>query len=160
MQLVLDLVLIGLLAVASFIALRLHRQLAAVRTDRAAFERTVGEFQRATGQAEAGMERLRVVADGTAQRMARLLDEARVLKDDLAFLTERGGRLADRLEAATRPGRAASAALGDPPPEPGRLDATRFEPARADPAHPPPARGEMPRSQAERDLIMALRSAR
>lgn len=135
MQWLLELVLVGLLAATLFHAVRLERALGALRRDRAALEELIGGFNASTRQAEAGIERLRASADGAGRQLARQLDAAGVLKDDLNLLTQRGERLADRLD--------------------GQVRATRPLLADAEPADAP-----RPRSQAERDLLKALRMAR
>ena len=58
----------------------------------------VAGFNASTRQAETGIERLRGAADGAGQQIAHQIDAASSLKDDLAFLIERGDRLADRLD--------------------------------------------------------------
>jgi hypothetical protein len=73
------------------------------------------------------------------------------LKDDLLFLTERGERLADRLDLLVR---AARPLASDPLPEPAPRPAER---PQSDATDPP---GTHLRSQAERDLLRALRMAR
>ena len=148
---VLDIALIGLLAVTLFHALRLERALGVLKQDRAALEQMIAAFNNSTRQAEAGIERLRGAADGAGRAIARHLDDARALKDDLTFLMERGTKLADRVDALVRAGRSLTA-----------------EPARHIPAQHVPAQqviaasseSSTPRSQAERDLLKALRIAR
>ena len=142
MEWLLELALVGLLAATLFHALRLERALGVLKRDRAALEELVSGFNASTRQAEAGIERLRGAAEGAGRQLARQLDAASGLKDDLAFLIERGDRVADRVDAMVRAGRTV----------PG-------EPARQ---APPAPDGSEPRvrSQAERDLIKALRLAR
>ena len=140
MQWSLDLVLIALLAVTLFHAVRLERALGVLKRDRAALEELVDGFNASTRQAEHGIERLRDAADGAGQQLARQLQTAGALRDDLHFLLERGQALADRLDGAVRAARARA------------VEAARPEPLAAD----EPA----VRSQAERDLLRALRLAR
>lgn len=182
----LDLSLIILLGTTLFHARRLERALGVLKRDRAALEDLVAGFNTSTRQAENGIERLRAAADGAGRQIAKQVDAAGPLKDDLMFLIERGERLADRMEVLVRASR-------DLAPEPLRAEAVDFhryvaersEPAQSDlsraPSPPPefarfePA-GPMPaprpatalepaeqprlRSQAERDLLKALRLAR
>jgi hypothetical protein len=143
MEILLEIALLGLLAVTLFHAVRLQRALGVLKRDRVALAELVSGFNASTSQAEAGIDRLRAAADGVGRQMARQLDEARTLKDDLAFLAERGGELADRLDGLVRAGRSL---VLDPP-----------RPLRAAPAVNDEA---PPRSQAERDLLKALRMAR
>lgn len=140
MEWLLECALIGLLAATLFHALRLERALGVLKRDRAALEELVSGFNASTRQAEAGIDRLRNAAEGAGRQLARQIEAASGLKDDLVFLTERGERMADQMEALVRAGRPLAAeARSHPEPEP------------AEPRV---------RSQAERDLIKALRLAR
>ena len=102
-------------------------------------------FNDSTRQAENATERLRGAADGAGKHVARQIEAAAILKDDLAALIERGDRLADRMDGLVRASR-----------EP-ELPARRF-------AHVEPdlmeTAGTRVRSQAERDLLRALRVTR
>ena len=141
MELILELVLIGLLAATLFHAVRLERALGVLKRDRVQLLELIAGFNASTQQAETGIERLRTAADGAGQQIAHQVDAA--LKDDLTLLIDRGDRLADRLDALVRAGRP----LANVPP---RLTVV----ADADSAEP------RVRSQAERDLLKALRMAR
>jgi len=164
MEWLLELALIVLLAVTLFHALRLERALGVLRRDRAALEELVAGFNASTRQAEQGIERLRAAADGSGRQIARQLDAVAALKDDLVFLMERGERLADRLDGLVRAGKQAAP---EPPrayvPEPSRSYAP--EPSAKEPLAAVPSEVVAPeeprlRSQAERDLLRALRLPR
>ena len=144
MEWILDVVLVVLLAATLFHALRLERALGVLRRDRAVLEELVAGFNTSSRQAEAGIEQLREAADGAGRQMARQIDTVTRLKDDLTFLLERGERLADRLDSLVRAGRPMAA-------EPLRP----LQPVDDDPPDLPRVR-----SQAERDLLKALRMAR
>ncbi len=135
MQWLLEIVLIALLAATLFHAVRLERALGVLKRDRTVLEELVGGFNASTRQAEAGIERLRAAADGAGRHLAQQIEAAATLKDDLAFLAERGERLADRLGEQVRSARPVLA-------EADSNDAPRQ------------------RSQAERDLLKALRMTR
>ena len=154
MQVIFDLALIGLLAATLVQAVRLERALGVLKRDRAALEQLVGSFNASTRHAEQGIERLRAAADGAGRQLARQIDTAAALKDDLHFLGERGGKVADRLDMLVRGARDIAP---DPPREPVPM---LFAEPESDPEPdnlPPPPRL---RSQAERDLFKALRLAR
>jgi hypothetical protein len=167
MQLALDSVLICLLAATLFYALRLERALGVLKQDRGALEQLVATFDAATHQAEQGVERLRASAESSGQLLSRQVDRAAGLRDDLAFLAERAERAADRMEQGLRAARPAPSAedrlirLSAPPDPPAE------SPPRPQRLAPPPA-AEPPddpalsglRSQAERDLLKALRLSR
>lgn len=143
MEWLLEVALAGLLAATLFHALRLERALGVLKRDRAALEELVSGFNASTRQAESGIDRLRTAAEGAGRQIACQIDAASGLRDDLAFMTERGEQLADRLEVLVRSGRP----LAAEPVRPPALDAA-------------PAADHRLRSQAERDLIKALRLAR
>jgi hypothetical protein len=142
----LETVLVVLLGATLFHAMRLERALGVLKRDRAALEELVAGFNASTRQAEAGIDRLRTAADGAGRQIAKQIDGAGTLKDDLMFLIERGERLADRIDKLVRAGR----------PLAGEA------PRAAHPATPAAADAGAPamRSQAERDLFKALRLAR
>ncbi len=142
MQWTLDLVLIALLAATLFHAVRLERALGVLKRDRAALETLVAGFNASTQQAEEGVARLRAAADGAGRQIAQQVQTAAALKDDLEFLLARGGTLADRLEGAVRTARTRSG-----------------EGRPAEPRPAPEGAGPRLRSQAERDLLRALRGA-
>ena len=156
MQWLLELGLIALLAATLFHAVRLERALGVLKRDRAALLGLVQEFNASTQQAEAGVERLRGAVDGAGRQIARQIEGASALKDDLVFLSERGERLADRLDHLIRAGRPIEAAT---------RNVTTL--ARPHPKIAPAAHGGADddleprvRSQAERDLMQALRLPR
>src|SRR5580692_12402631 len=98
MQWVLEIVLMALLAATLFHAVRLERALGVLKRDRALLEELVSDFNASTRQAEAGIDRLRAAADGAGRQLARQIDSATALKDDLTLLSQRGEGLADRLD--------------------------------------------------------------
>ncbi len=191
MEWLLETALLGLLAATLFHAMRLERALGVLKRDRAALEDLVVSFNSSTRAAEQGIERLHAAAEGAGRQVQRQAEVAAGLKEDLLFLTERGERLADRLDLLVRAARPlAQEAAPEPPPRLAerlhaerppaeRLHAER-QPAERPPAerlygerlhgerspaerpHPDDPEPSAPRlrSQAERDLLRALRSAR
>lgn len=144
-QIFLELGLVGLLGATLFHALRLERALGVVRRDRAELDTLLRGFNDSTRQAENATERLRGAAEGAGKHVARQIEAAANLKDDLVALIDRGERLADRVDNLVRTTR-------EPEP-PARRTAT-LEPDLAD------VGGARVRSQAERDLLRALRVTR
>ena len=153
-QWVLDLPVCALLAVTLLRARRLERALAALQQDRGGLEALIGEFDSSTRQAQGGIERLRATAEAGARRLEQQTAAALALRDDMAFLVERGEQVAERLDHGVRAGRTQVQAL---PPvsshEVTRLPAvpSRDLGARDNGRH---------RSQAERDLLAALQAGR
>ena len=130
MEWLLETALLVLLAATLFHAMRLERALGVLKRDRAALEELVAGFNSSTRAAEQGIERLRAAAEGAGRQVQRQVDVAAGLKDDLLFLTERGERLADRLDAAGARGPAAGARTR----RPSRRRARRRTLARRTPA--------------------------
>jgi hypothetical protein len=105
MEWTLEIVLVVLLGATLFQAIRLERALGVLKRDRASLESLVVGFNTSTHQAENGIQRLRAAADGAGRQIESQLAKSVSLKDDLAFLTERGDRLADRLDTLVRSAR-------------------------------------------------------
>lgn len=145
MEWILELVLVGLLAATLFQALRLERALGVLRRDRGALEALVAGFNASTRQAESGIEHLRSAADGAGRLIERQIAASVSVRDDLSFLTERGDRLADRLDVLVRTARPLVAGA-----------ATAVEPDPTAAASP----AANSRSPAEKSLLHALRLAR
>ena len=181
-QFLLEAVLVLLLAATLFHALRLERALGVLKRDRAVLEELVAGFNESTRAAEAGIDRLRGATDGAGRQIARQIELAQRLRDDLGFLTERGDRLAERLEGGVRSARMyadqhavpaapaavlpAAARVAPPPPIPAAAPAMSVAPVRDEMDLAPsyaaaePASGPRLRSEAERELLRALRAAR
>lgn len=139
MEWTLEIVLVTLLGATLFQAIRLERALGVLKRDRTSLEALVAGFNASTHQAESGIQRLHAAADGAGRQIESQLGKSVSLKDDLVFLTERGDRLADRLDILVR----AARPLAD---------------NRS--AIPKDAIGPSSPNQVERDLMHALRMAR
>jgi hypothetical protein len=168
MQWILEIVLIVLLAGTLFHAIRLERALGVLKRDRAALEALVAEFNASSHAAEQGVERLREAAEGTGRQIVRQMEAGGRLKDDLLFLNDRGEKLADRLDRLVRAARVLDQPVADAAPEPLRpeplpREAMAWAPPREAEPMPEPRLADLGevaprvRSQAERDLLRALR---
>jgi hypothetical protein len=179
----LEVVLILLLGATLFHALRLERALGVLKRDRAVLEGLVEGFNESTRQAENGIDRLRSAAEGAGRQMARQIESAQRLRDDLSFLADRSDKLAERLEAAVRSARVlgdagmlANGAASLPAPikplqlavqpivanarQDQHFSRPHFGPAVDDTEDEEEELQPRLRSQAERDLLRALRGAR
>ena len=170
MEWILEIALIGLLLATMFHAVRLERALGVLKRDRAALEELVAGFNASTRAAEQGIDRLKQAADGAGRQIARQVEAANRLKDDLVFLNERGTTVADRLDHLVRAGRSLDLAASRPAAaQPSAPPPTATHPLAAQEPEPAPlpevpqvdpAQALRPRSQAERDLMRALGIAR
>lgn len=150
---VLEAALVGLLVVTLVHAIRLERALHSLRQDRSALGDAIAGFDSSAKQAEAGIGLLQSAAAEAAHLLGQRLEHGLSLKDDLQLLIDRGEAVADRLDGLVRACRGIGAA-----PSPTLIQTT----ASASKSAPQQARSEpMPkvRSQAERDLLLALRAA-
>ena len=145
MQILLDIGLGALLILTLFHAMRLERALGVLKRDRASLQELVSGFNGATRQAELGVVRLREAADGAGRHVANQIEAGAALKEDLVFLVERAEKLADRLELQLRHARS--------------LEMPKL-PAPPDFAALPEVETPRVRSEAERELLKALRMAR
>lgn len=143
MEWLLDVILVILLAATLFHAVRLERALGVLKRDRAELQELITNFNASSRQAEIGIERLRGAAEGAGQQIAHQVDAALSLKDDLVLLIERGNRLADRMGNLVHAGRPLA---GESPRLTVVSDVDEVQPRV--------------RSQAERDLLKALRMAK
>jgi biopolymer transport protein ExbB/TolQ len=136
--LALDALMAVLLAISIATTIVLNRRLNILRGDRAELEKLTQDFREATDRADHGVVGLKV----SAQSLQERIESARTLADDLEFLIERGGGIADRLEAEVRAARRPE--VRAKPLAPANND------ARAKPRESPP----QPRSAAERHLLV------
>jgi len=164
MEWLLDITLVLLLTLTLFHALRLERALGVLQRDRAALEELIGRFNTSTREAEQGVEQLRMAAEGAGRQIARQVETATGLKDDLVFLIDRGERVAERLDGMVRAARPFVPGAGRPDSMPriaARRDPSPDESPPAErPSPPPDSLAPRARSQAERDLLNALRAVR
>ncbi len=148
-SLIVDVLVAVLLVITICYAITLNRRLGGLRRDRTQLEKLAVTFGESTARAEESILKLKKTADLLQER----IDKAQSLRDDLAFLIDRGGQAADNLEDLVRvtresvgvKPRAARPAANEPAPRPA----------------PAPMRPEANagHSEAERELLRAIRSA-
>lgn len=151
-----------LLLITIYYCFILSRRLRALRADRAEFRALVDKLTAASNDAARGIAGLKSAADEIGGELDAQLRDAQALRDDLAYMLERGGAVADVLEGALR------ARRDEPKPEAARprvAEKPRATPERRDApvAEAPPApsaRGSGFPSRAERELLRALGGAR
>jgi hypothetical protein len=144
MEWLLELSLIVLLALTLFHAIRLERAIGVLKRDGAGLQALVAEFNASSQAAEQGIAQLRQVAEDSGRSLARQMEALEVRREDLDFLIGRAEALANRLEGAVR--------APKPTVQDGRSLATAVAPLFVPPQ-------QRPRSQAEQELMKALRFA-
>lgn len=107
-SLVVDLLLVLLLGAVLVYAILLNRKLAELRDNKSELARLIANFNDATVRAESSIPRLRKAADDAKTNLQEKLDKAQTLKDDLAFMIDRGESMANRLESSVRMARGES----------------------------------------------------
>jgi len=187
LTLVVEIVVAVLLVVTLGISLVLNRRLGNLRANQEEMRRLIGDFDKALAKARQGMAELKTASAAADTAHEERMKHAKTLRDELGFMVETADRLADRLAGEATASRGArqdraqerSAELGVlrdgemlaskiVPPRP-QAPVTPFPAKRAAPAQngqaAAPAGGSKdfkiePRSEAERELLMALRQAR
>ena len=134
----LEVVVALLLAVTAGYCVVLHRRLQQLRGAQTEMRRLLDDFGEATRQANSGIAALRLASAETGGVLQERVNQARALADELGMMTQSAVTLAERLERDLSAGRQAGR---------GRPEA-------------PPEAAPTVRSEAERDLLAALRRAR
>jgi hypothetical protein len=172
----LDAVLVGLLTATIIYAVILDRRLRTFRNAREEMQSLLAHFTAATIQAQSNMTSLREASQTTSVELNDQLNRGKALRDDLAFLVDRGTSLADRLEGGISAARGAAKTSDGPRGPAVRLaEAVNREAAdtRAPGARkndlragerPSESRGgesrSAPPADAARDFLRALKAAR
>jgi hypothetical protein len=151
----------------------LNRRLGNIRAASKQMKDLVSNFSTATEQARAGIKALKTAAEVDGAALQDVVDVARVLRDELAFLTEAGDTLANRLadsrsgKVSSRQAASAYQAQESPSqtgiPEKGSLedlDEAAEISAALNAARAVAEEGDSPDSAAEQQLLQALRQVR
>lgn len=163
--LVLDVVLVILLVATIIYAVVLNRRLAVLRTDRKDLEEFIQRLNGASQRAEAALSGIKVTAEQTQRVLNENGERAQALRDELIFLIERGDKVGEKLAVS----RSVIDETPAPPPAQTPEQSPRPTSERA-PERAPVGRAarstraadrdDAPRSQAEEDLLRALRDVR
>lgn len=100
-SLILDVVIAILLVITICYCIVLNKRLGYMRNDKTELEDLAVNFDQSTSRAEESIGELK----STATLLQERVDKASSLRDDLAFLIDRGGAAADRLEETVRTAR-------------------------------------------------------
>ncbi len=139
-----DLLVAPLLAAVIYYAMRLHRRLELLRAEQQQLNELLGQFASAAERADQATAKLKSAGVDTDKSVRALIARAESMRDELAFLIDRADHASGKIGEAARPA-AAPAPKRPLPPEPPEDDS---EPAPL-----------AVRSEAERDLIHAIRRA-
>jgi hypothetical protein len=150
-KLVLDVIIALLLAATIVYALVLNRRLGILRRNGEELAKLIARFNEATLRAESSIPKLRKAAEEAGQALQERVEKAQSLRDDLAFMIERADTMATKLETGVRNARTEAR----PTSRPMRpvIAATSGSALQEDDALDE-------RSEAERELLRALQSAR
>lgn len=165
LSLALDIVLIVLLLATIVYAMVLHRRLGMLRSEKEDLEGFLDRMNKATAKADASLKGIRQTAEQVQAMMADPMARAQAMRDELMFLIERADSSAERVAgAASAKTKAGAGGEAQPTPQQPARSQPRRQGAAA-PAQPAPAAeergsGDDARSQAERDLMNALRNVR
>lgn len=161
-ELALNLLLIVLLPATIIYVLLLQRRLASLRADREAVDAVVERMNEATRRAEASLKGIRETAVQAKAMLDEPMTRAQALRDELTYLVQRADAAGERLAG----GVSGAGAGGQPAAQPA---AHTRGPREAKPGASRAGANERPaaapeeddvRSQAERDLMNALRNVR
>ncbi len=98
-----DVVVAALLVTTIAYAAVLNRRLGVLRNDRDKFQELIQGLTVAAQRAEAGIAGLKLAAEDVGRRLEKKIEEGQGLRDDLSYMLERGGGVADRLEERSGP---------------------------------------------------------
>ena len=145
-------IIVALLLIATIgYAAVLNRRLAVLREDRAKLEELIQGLNVASVNAQSGIAGLRKATDDVGRDLEKELAASRSLRDDLHYLIERGGAVADRLEGSIRARRDDAPRIAEVAAAPragGKVAQLRT------PTEPQEATSQI--SRAERELLRAL----
>lgn len=116
LSLVLDILIACLLVAVIIYALRLNKSLSVLQESKSELEKMLNGFTESTEKAELAIQRVKEASTQNRDSLTKLLSEAENLREDLAYMIERGNSLADKLEggiAQHRPGAEQPAGIAD-----------------------------------------------
>lgn len=164
----LDAVLIAIVSAGVVQAVRLIRELRGLRASRADMDRFVRDFNMAVLRADEGIKTLKATARESGDDLEKLVEKARLVRDELMFIVESADSVAERLSGSatkamrTEPPKPVVAPQAVAEAKPVQKPATVVQPkvVRKPAAAPVQAVASMdktPLSRAEQELIQALK---
>ena len=97
-ELIINIIIIGLLIPTIIYAYRLNKNLTLLRQNQSSLSKLIQSLNEATYKAENSIPKLKSATQSTSGELKEVVNSAKTLKDDLTFINERADNLADRLE--------------------------------------------------------------
>jgi hypothetical protein len=104
-SMILDIVVAGLLGVTIAYAALLSRRLGALRNDKAQLEALVQSLDASSTRANIGIAALKEAAEEIGRTLQQKIEQGQGLRNDLNYIVDLGGGIADRLEKSIRSNR-------------------------------------------------------
>jgi|GEM_PF-1064476 len=108
LSLVLDILIACLLVAVIVYALRLNKNLSVLQQSKSELEKMLAGFTESTEKAEQAIQKVKDASTQNRESLNKLLSEAETLREDLAYMIERGNSLADKLEGGIAQNRGGS----------------------------------------------------
>lgn len=105
LELIINMLIIVLLIPTIVYAYKLNKNLTILRENQNSLSRLISSLNDATIKAENSIPKLKNATEVSSQNLKDVVDNAKLLKDDLTFINERADNLADRLENVIHDGR-------------------------------------------------------
>lgn len=102
----LDLIVVSLLVATIIYAVMLNKRLTTLHENRHELQKFLENFTTSLNKAEASVKDLKGAGESALNSVLQQLTKATTLRDELAFLLERGEDVAEKLDEAIRQGRA------------------------------------------------------
>lgn len=186
---IIDVVIAILMAVTIFYCWKLNRYLELLRNSKSELAEVIEEFNEATNKAQDTINELKIMTKRIAEKMQVRIEKAEFIADDLAYLIDKGNKVASRIDPNHSSGSGSRSAKASPPATTSSSRSRSMTPAEETP--PPRARksgiesiarktsrqdepsasssgdddgdekgGRKKRSKAEMELLQALKSIR
>lgn len=98
-KLLLDLVMAVLLGVTIYYCTKLNRRIRVLQDSKGELATLIAKFDESTQQATRSISEIHLVSKKINESIKTKLEKANYIVDDLAFMIEKGNKLADRMEA-------------------------------------------------------------
>jgi hypothetical protein len=101
LMMLLDSSMILLLGATIYFCITLNTRIKVLQDSKAEFSQLIERFDVTTTRAQQSIQELQTVSKRVQEQLSERLDKANFLADDLAFMIEKGGKIADRMDGKT-----------------------------------------------------------